>query len=187
MDESGIAEKLSDLKTLNDAITPTLDCEAHLQAVNAIEINALALDDWDFDAQEKSTIDDIASLCPQEGGPAVYAARDLQEKYRTPVWSMDCAAIGARETSRATSAIQGMKVYPNPAADLLWLDCSAAVSDRRIRIVDITGRVRYEVSVPAGSTHVPLQINDLPDGCYVVLLSAADGHSTQQQKVNIIH
>ena len=70
-----------------------------------------------------------------------------------------------------------MSISSNPFNDFLSIEISGAPEMPGLSVYDITGRLRQELScIPAGnhytSTWIPEQ--DIPDGCYLVVLEAGD-------------
>ena len=109
-------QTLTDLQDLNAGIVPEAGYQLNLRSINALRLSALIQNDWDFSAAQQATIDQIAALCPQAGGNAVYDARLLQGNYRVPDWNMDCAFVGDR-SGAAAARPAGLTLAPNPAAD----------------------------------------------------------------------
>ena len=181
------AEQIAELIQWNAAITPATDHEADAKAMNALRLNALAQNDWDFDATEKAAIDAVAARCPQYNGPAVYHARFLQEFYRVPDWSdSDCTPISERSTARPSATATGMRVYPNPASNLVQIDLEqAAGADYQLHVFSLTGQLMHTQRIGETTTSFSFPIGTLENGYY--LLHIADGsRSIFRQKLAIL-
>ncbi|MCI3938666.1 T9SS type A sorting domain-containing protein [Chryseobacterium aahli] len=72
-------------------------------------------------------------------------------------------------TSEMTSNEKGIKVYPNPFADVL--NISDVKNVKSISIVDLAGRVVKTIEKPSSS----LQLRELNSGMYMVILNMNDG------------
>ncbi|MEL7531528.1 MAG: T9SS type A sorting domain-containing protein [Bacteroidota bacterium] len=79
------------------------------------------------------------------------------------------------------------KVYPNPAQDRAQVDL---VLDRpgvlKVEMMDMNGRViatLYDHMVPAGNFILPVSLNDLPQGMYLIKAT----HNAQAKVMRLIH
>lgn len=167
------AEQIAELLQWNAAIEPAADHEADAKAMNAIRLNALAQNDWDFDAAEKAAIDAVAARCPKYSGPAVYHARFLQEYYRVPDWSdSDCTPISERSTEQLISATNGLRVYPNPAAGMVQIELERpAASECLLQIFNLTGQLILTERLAEGTDKLTLPTGALKNGHYTLLLT----------------
>lgn len=179
------AEQIAELLQWNAAIEPAADHEADAKAMNAIRLNALAQNDWDFDATEKATIDAVAARCPKYSGPAVYHARFLQEFYRVPDWSdSDCTPISERSTEQLISATNGLRVYPNPAAGMMQIELERpAASECLLQIFNLTGQLILTERLAEGTDKLTLPTGALKNGHYTLLLTDSERRALRQKVV----
>jgi len=179
-------QKLADLRELNASIVAETDYQAFEKDINAIYLNALTEDDWDFSDLEKTIIDDIAALCPQAAGNAVYTSRFLQENYRIPTWNMECAFVGERSSTSAKMTAD-LSVYPNPAGTIVNIAFAQPVTTGcTIELLSLTGQVLRNQTVGTGSSSLSLPVHQLPNGYYFLRVSM-DGHPSAFQKLSIVH
>ena len=74
----------------------------------------------------------------------------------------------------STAASSGIRIYPNPVQDKLYLD--GLSSGMLIRILDITGRTVYQETSAAGNRSIDM--SRLHPGNYLLQLSNKDGSKT---------
>ncbi len=180
------AQKLADLAALNSSISTQADYQAYEKSINQIYLAALTQNNWDFSASEKVAIDDIAARCPQLAGDAVYTARFLQENYRVPAWNTDCAFVGAR-SGNAIIQERDISAYPNPAQTEVVIALSQpALSECKIMVFNMMGRIVSTASIPTGSTDIVLPVSNYPNGNYIISVSET-GRQPWKQKLSILH
>lgn len=73
--------------------------------------------------------------------------------------------------------LQGWKIYPNPAMDVITIEMEGSASIERIEIIDVTGRTLLTEFGSTGSKQ--LNIDDLNDGAYIVRLTSQGRHWTR--------
>ncbi len=184
---STIAATLANLQTLNNGITATTDAEGYLKSMFAIKLAALATDDWDFSTSEKASIDNIAAYCPQVGGSAVYLARELQENYRQPDWSMSNCTIPTERSSRLANPSSVWAAFPNPASDLLNLQFGAAIPDNTtIGIFALTGKLVKSIQLSGNEREAIVSLSGIASGSYFVKV-LSDEMNAEPLKITIIH
>lgn len=184
------AQRIADLTALNAAISPVTDYEADAKAMNAIHLDALAQNDWDFDVAEEAAIDAIAARCPQYNGPAAYHARSLQEHYRVPDWSnSDCTPISERagggNAAQATNS--NMRVFPNPATGIARIEWGSPTSGAcQLQVFNLTGQLMRTETIKEGATTFSLPVGELPNGHYFLHVSDSS-RNLYRQKLAILH
>jgi len=85
-----------------------------------------------------------------------------------------CCSTGVSEQVLMQPLDNVSRPWPNPAADLVWLDVSqTAAGSATVSLRNVAGRrVREQhVSTPIGGARIPLDVTDLPDGCYFVTVA----------------
>lgn len=178
---AAVPQKLADLEELNTSIEPETDFETGQKTINALYLAARIGDDWDFSAGEQEDIDEIAAMCPLDGGRVVYEARALQEYYRVPVWN-DCPPMEERSGPKSRPAGKGFALYPNPATNKVIVDLgSPAGADCRISLLDVTGRILEIRYLAEGVTQVAFPLAKCRDGLYVVQVMDSAKHLFQQK------
>lgn len=62
---------------------------------------------------------------------------------------------------------QNLKVYPNPANDLLRIEFPASHVEGNVRLFDLQGRLRHTLQLPPSGGLVEMPVSDFPNGIYV--------------------
>jgi len=89
------------------------------------------------------------------------ALKEFLELFYTGIGEVSSCYILATEEAETES----ISMYPNPVNELLYMDSEASYD---MMIIDVFGRVVYEVSVHAGqSSH---EVTNLEEGCYTIYL-----------------
>jgi hypothetical protein len=81
--------------------------------------------------------------------------------------------VGVSENS---AGVHELKIYPNPATDIANISFNAMESQSMvITVMDLTGRVfiNEEVYVNQGNNLLPLSVNNLASGNYIIQLKGA--------------
>jgi hypothetical protein len=66
-----------------------------------------------------------------------------------------------------------LKIYPNPAKDVLFIQASGEDENATLQIVDAAGRKMKEEKITLnGNTSISVSINNLPKGAYRLLLKS---------------
>ena len=97
----------------------------------------------------------------------MYAADSIQS---------DCILVGQQTELEIMDDLL-FEMYPNPAYDYVDLHL-ASPAQRQItyRVVDLTGRIHHEASLPLnGQKSVRLQTESYPSGIYFVQIEPGDG------------
>jgi hypothetical protein len=71
----------------------------------------------------------------------------------------------------------GISLYPNPATDILHVDFSQSLTRSEVvalEITDLMGRTVKHISPAAGSFSADCQIQELPEGIYLLRVSGRD-------------
>jgi hypothetical protein len=185
---AAVPQRMSDLITLNASADPESDYDEYQQDINAVYLDALYNDDWEFDSTTRAAIDAIAELCPQDAGRAVYDARSLQVHYRVPEWT-DCTPIDAPRTMPTSikPTGNGFALYPNPASREVRIVLeSPATAGCRAVLLDMTGRVVTDMPIAVGNANAELPVGKLENGVYLIQIRQANAPAFQQ-KLSIIH
>ncbi|HUR31603.1 MAG TPA: T9SS type A sorting domain-containing protein, partial [Saprospiraceae bacterium] len=76
-----------------------------------------------------------------------------------------------------------VEAYPNPVADVLYIQINDAEENGTIRLIDITGKEVLSMNSNAGSENIEVSVNALPPGAYTLLVNS--GMNNYQQKIII--
>ena len=131
------SDLLSDALQITEEINDTNDIEFCMKRVFQLSLNS-RISGVGFTSQDTTLLDSIAELNAIINGPGVLMARILlnKEKY-------DYLSSGSRilsPTKRETSRVLDMRLYPNPARDILFISPSQISDNYTISITDLTGR-----------------------------------------------
>lgn len=185
--DSIIAIILADLQSINTGIVTTTEPEANLKSMNAVLLSALLNDDWDFSTAEKASIDTVASFCPQVGGSAVYLARQLQENWRQPDWSLSECTLPSERSSQSSITSTEWVFYPNPASDMIHIRLpEVRLNESLVAIFDLTGKLAVSARIPVGEETASIPLNDLPPGTWFVRIIGTDDLRLLPQKLTIL-
>ncbi len=84
-----------------------------------------------------------------------------------------------------TLQVAGINIFPNPARNYVNVSVSQPATDLNIRLISQSGQVMQIAKINAGSgSTTTLQVNDYPQGTYILQITAADG--TQQTSKVVI-
>ena len=93
-------------------------------------------------------------------------------------WTLEiCYPATLNSTAEASQAAKRLRVYPNPAGEMLWVELGEGYAEaRRLEIYSLTGqRLRHRVLDSRGQAAVSFSVQGLPAGLYVVQVRAASG------------
>ena len=75
-----------------------------------------------------------------------------------------------------TLQVKSINIFPNPARDFVNISVGHATSDLNIRLLSQNGQVLQSAKINAGSsTTLTIQVNNYPQGTYIIQISSADG------------
>lgn len=84
------------------------------------------------------------------------------------------AALGITTNTKELTADELMRIYPNPAADRLFIDMKIDVNEVRAEIIDITGKMVKSFAL-GNSQKLHLNIEDLNRGVYIIRMQTDKG------------
>lgn len=166
--------KLQQLQAFNAGIAAT---EAPAQYVKTVYTIALthAADHSELTPAERSLLEPIATLCPSEGGDAVYSARALLGWLQHD----NCNELPELSLQQAlpqlstTASLETWGIFPNPGHDDFSILTPATPSGRaELKIYDIMGHTVFRSLIPAGERSA-LQLPFLRGGLYLYEVSDA--------------
>ena len=113
---------------------------------------------WPFDSDQyillNVAIESIVSSAFEESDMVIDYVRVYQEE----------GALSATDQVRD----ENVKIYPNPAGDVLWLEHPSASASGRIEIFSLTGEKVLTAPLAGGKNQV--DVSELPAGAYVINL-----------------
>ena len=131
----------------------------------------------------------VGLQCIYEGGPAVLKARNLLHSQYPFLLFNDydlCNNTTFRKSGKKpTSSLESptdLFVYPNPATN--QISCLFNKGNL-IEITDLTGRVVAIEKIPENSLTLSINISDLMQGAYIVILKDEIG-ILKQTKLNVV-
>jgi len=166
--------KLQQLQAFNAGIIAT---EVPAQYVKTVYTIALthAADHSELTPAERSLLEPIATLCPSEGGDAVYSARALLGWLQHD----NCNELPELSLQQAlpqlstTASLETWGIFPNPGHDDFSILTPATPSGRaELKIYDIMGHTVFRSLIPAGERSA-LQLPFLRGGLYLYEVSDA--------------
>jgi hypothetical protein len=144
----------------------TNDIEFCIKSVLQLYLNS-RISGIDYSSQDTSLLDSIAELNAITSGPGVLIARIIlnKEKY-------DYLSNGSRKISpikRETIKQFDIRLYPNPARDLLFISPSQTSDNYTISVTDLTGR-----ELLRKTNHLEITTSKLNSGSYLLVYEAEE-------------
>lgn len=87
--------------------------------------------------------------------------------------------VSPKTAEAAVSEITGLKIYPNPVANVLYINSELAIN--MVRLYDVSGKLIFEKQYNA-EKQVEIEVANLPKGVYLVEVSEV-GEGVQVKKV----
>ena len=73
--------------------------------------------------------------------------------------------------------------YPNPTADLLWLETSGVIGATQVRIYDGAGKLVLDQQFAVNNGLIQLDVNGLSSGSYHIVLRSNDQIAVERIQV----
>jgi hypothetical protein len=169
-------------KRINQDLEPLTFAEFLLQEVLGYVYNART----EMDSATYNNLNTIASLCPSEGGEAVYIARAyLRHVYGYLNWDDDSLCnmgAGSSERRSFVSVVKStllpisashINIYPNPTDAWLNYDISGERVYEHVVVEDITGKICKSVRITSQKGKVDL--NSISAGMYLIKFIDTNG------------
>ncbi|MFN8166428.1 MAG: T9SS type A sorting domain-containing protein [Bacteroidia bacterium] len=176
-------------KSINDGLTPEILPELNEKIVTDVYLNTVARNNFHFESQYVSDLMSVGLQCVYEGGPAVLKARNLLHSQYPFLLFNDydlCNNTSFRKSGKKpTSSLESstdLFVYPNPATNQVSCLFTSGVV---IEITDLTGRAILSEQIPENSLSLTIDISDLTQGSYIVVLKSRDG-ILKKTKLNVV-
>lgn len=164
-----------DLWDENGNIAVTKIYEQNEKEVNAIYLTTIAKGTRGFSSQQLDDLEAIADQCPLEGGNAVFRARAMLALLgASAVYddSLNCEAVSEfhvpnPEIVAAAFTHQPVKVWPNPAGDVLYV--RAPGEENAVAILyNSTGQPVLKTHLAKGEATHKINVQAIPVGLYWV-------------------
>ena len=173
----------------NNAISTTGIWEENEKTVNHIFLNTIAKG-IAVNSTQTNLLRSVAGQCSYEGGSAVFRARALLSGIIDDVFDDEllCAPGGQQglvlPPMGDMPALPGIQVYPNPAKRQLTIQLDqASVTSLEVRLLNLYGQTMTSVQLPERvRTHV-LDLPDLPDGVFWLVIRSEEGWQTVKRIV----
>ncbi len=176
-------------KSLNDGLIPEILPELNEKIVTDVYLNTVARNNFHFESQYVSDLLSVGLQCIYEGGPAVLKARNLLHSQYPFLLFNDydlCNNTSFRKSgNKPTSPLESptdLFVYPNPATNQISCLFNKGTL---IEITDLTGRVVAIEKIRENSLTLSINISDLAQGAYLVILKDEIG-ILKQTKLNVV-
>ena len=145
----------------------------NLQEINEMEVLQVYNKTWSkgifhFTSSDSATLYSIAYQNPNQSGSAVYLARNMLGLTLVDFGQNTVAKqskISQSNTSKARHK-PDIKVYPNPANDVLYIELPETTRDYCIRIYTIFGQEIINVKANSETT-LKVDISNLNSGIYI--------------------
>ncbi len=160
---------IAQVKVSNQQVSDQKVIETYLKTVNDIYLNTAAINKKEFNAQQTSSLQFIAQLCPYEGGPAVYTAQYLLF-YKEGVFYTYNNCNDYSPMRSVHSGINGSRfiVYPNPTDSKVTL--TYILNDENasyyVKIFDNIGRVLAVQKLNSNSVSTEIDLSNFATGLY---------------------
>ena len=168
----------------NNTLTGNEYYQQYEKVVNDIFLHTVASGIYVFSATQYTLLDSIARQCPLSRGEAVVRARALLAIVQDePVnYDNETACLPANREGNQTSAPGELRIYPNPATDMLTIEYPASEPAELIFFNSVGQQVLH---LPlAGKQIRQLEVSAIPPGIYYYILRMAN-HPVNRGKLII--
>jgi len=178
---------LSLIQEQNESLSSLVN---EIYEVNEYEINKIGLKmELEFrdslTTEEIEIVSAIAFQCIYEGGKAVSRARNLYHVHINDSIEFDDSTICASSSRLAfdeletekNQSVEKMKIYPNPANNVVSLECitnSDYCGNIIVDVLDLTGRKVLSKSIGDFNGVISLDISKLDGGIYLLTIQSKD-------------
>lgn len=179
------AIRVTEIYGLNDIVNADEDVAEYLKTTNKIALESIHRGQSQLNEAQEAAAYAIATLCPLEGGDAVFEARSLLSLNTNMSFDDEtiCVQSGKQQTIKVKEA-PIFKLSPNPAYQELYIDFEGRkANEANLRIANAFGQVVAQHIIKGGSNY--LDIADLPAGVYYLTVEAKE-QRPQTQKLIIV-
>ncbi len=71
-------------------------------------------------------------------------------------------------------------LWPNPTADLLWINCASAFSNTSVQITNVDGRLVQNSNFNHASSELLLDVRNISAGIYFITVTTEAGSTTEK-------
>ena len=160
------SDLLNDALQITEEIYDTNDIEFCVKSVFLLYLNS-RISGIDFTSQDTTLLDSIAELNAIINGPGVLMARIILNKEKYDYFSSGSRIISP--TKRETPRVLDIRLYPNPAQDILFISPSQISDDYTITVTDLTGR-----ELLRKTNHLEIATSTLNTGSYLLIYEAEE-------------
>jgi hypothetical protein len=82
---------------------------------------------------------------------------------------------GYEQRTYSFNSPNALKVFPNPASDKIIVDFPTKELNVQVRILSLYGQIMYETEVPSYTSGYSIQVNNWPNGLYILELHNSTG------------
>ena len=179
------AIRVTEIYGLNDVVNADEDVAEYLKTTNKIALESIHRGQSQLNEAQEAAAYAIATLCPLEGGDAVFEARSLLSLNSNMSFNDEtiCAQSAKQQAIKVKEA-PIFKLSPNPAYQELYIDFEGRkANEANLRIANAFGQVISQHLIKGGSNY--LDIADLPAGVYYLTVEAKE-QRPQTQKLIIV-
>ncbi|MBP6693711.1 MAG: T9SS type A sorting domain-containing protein [Saprospiraceae bacterium] len=137
----------------------------------------------DPDSAEMLMLEDMANLCPFEGGKGVYMARGILSEYILEEVIYDdlakCDSLIPRTVKHKTASFQ---IYPNPTQHEFILESNRQMET--VAVWNTAGKLMYHSEVNDKTSRIATQ--DWPAGVYIIQVKFKNENGFESKKVIVI-
>jgi hypothetical protein len=184
---TGDSSKLNLATVINNSINTTnSDVDATQQQFNTLYINYLK-NNRKAKSSDVVDFENIAWLCPNINGHAVYQARSVLFNITKQQYVNGCEKGDANSSHRFASSVisnttSSVKLFPNPSNGNMTLQTDDDLN-YTITVYNLLGEIVFESSV---SNKQSINLNNLSSATYIVHI-LNNGNLVKTERISIIH
>lgn len=158
------------LQTQNNSLTGTGDFRTNEKTVNDIYLQTVAIGNNTFSAPQLVSLQAIAAKCPLSNGEAVLRSRALLQLLQGAPADYDDLSIcggGERSSQKKMTGQSSIRVYPNPANDVLSIDFQGIGEiSGQFLMFNALGQIIKEIALHSNDGTTQLPLHGFSDGVY---------------------
>jgi hypothetical protein len=159
---------------LAKGIVPSDLIENNQVHTNIVYSTTMASGTHEITTEQAYSNSEIAHQCPLSGGKSVYLARTLygishpNEMYED---EQTCLLEGIMLRKSKGLPLNNFDVYPNPSSSIVNVKAFLLNEYGKLQITDIAGRIVYVKLIESNSNLISLDVSNLSNGIYQILLN----------------
>lgn len=121
----------------------------------------------------------LAEIREFDGEPKLLAYQYIYSDYYYLVYTNVYSIGGSDSNSSAMTPSPSLRIYPNPAGDMVQVEMSPAdlAPGGQVVISDLSGKILRDQSYGPGMTRIPVATGNLDPGTYILNVISEDGTS----------